>query len=112
MGQALDFLGQNLQERVYFDPLEDTVYGVRVLVRNSLGFLQGVSLDDNEAPGLVGQGSCQSDTPLGSQWLKVGQVCSPMDFSSGFSIGAVESQQAEQNFASFYRCSSSGHRSL
>src|SRR5215475_20989 len=99
MGQSLDFLGQDLQERVYFDPLEDTVYGVRVLVRNSLGFLQGVSLDDNEAPGLVGQGSCQNDTPLGSQWLKVGQVCRPMDFSSGFSIGAVESQDDE-----FHRC--------
>ena len=95
MRQPSDFLGKDLQEGVYFDPLEDAVYGVRVLASNSLGFLQGVSLDDNEAPGLVGQGSRQNDTPLGGQWLKVGQVGRPMDFSFGFSIGAVESQDDE-----------------
>lgn len=90
--KALILLGEDLPKRVNFDTLEDAMYGIGILAGNLLGFLQGVGLDDDEAPRLVGQGSCQDDAPLGTQWFEVGQVGRAMDFSFGFPVWTIEAQ--------------------
>lgn len=99
MGRALILLGQHLQKRVNFDTLEDAVYGIGILAGNLLSFLQRVGFDHDEAPRFVGQGSCQDNAPLGTEWFEVGQVGGAMEFSFGFHVGTIKAQDHE-----FHRC--------
>jgi|GEM_PF-5072149 len=83
---------EDLEEWVHFDTLEYTMYGVGIFAGKQLRFLQGVGFDDDETPGFVGQRACQDNAPLGAQWREIGQMSRPMDFSFGFPVRAIESQ--------------------
>lgn len=75
-----------------FDTFEDTMDSVGVFAGKPLGFFQGVGFDNDEAPGFVGQRTCQDNASLGAQRREICQVGGPMDLSFVLPVGTIESQ--------------------
>lgn len=94
-------LREDLQEGMHFDTLKHTMHGVGIFAGKQLGFLQRVGFDDDETPGFIGQGACQHHAPLRAQWGEIVEMSGPMDFSFGFPVRTIESQ--DHKFHG-YRC--------
>lgn len=75
-----------------FHPFEDTELDIGVLLRERLGFLKRIGLDDDQASSPVRQGSGEHDSALRVERFQSCKVRRSMDLPPCLSIGTVEAK--------------------
>ena len=83
---------ENLSEWVDFDPFKDTVDCIGIFTSKPLRIFQRVCFDDDQTSCLIRERTGQHDPSLHIERFHLGQMRRTIDFSLGFSVGAVKSE--------------------
>ena len=75
-----------------FDPFKYTVDCIGVFARKPLRIFQRVCFDDDQTSCLIRERTGQHDPSLRIEGFHLGEMGRAIDFSLGFSVGAIKSE--------------------